>query len=195
MCQIFCGIDPGTLWPRVNGNISLSRPMISISASKIQFNFAGNTNEDTEFWQINKQRFHDQISKKIPFATDLIDTETELIIYIDVKSDDINLNFNTNEEYKINTITEGEETVKVSIEAETIFGARHAIETVSQLIAFDNIRNELQIVGNFKVNDKPAFPHRGLLLDTVRNFFPMDSIKRTIGKFCDHKSFFKIILY
>ena len=69
----------------------------------------------------------------------------------------------------------------VKITSESIFGARHALETISQLIIFDNVRRELQIVADFYIDDRPAFPHRGLTLDTVRNYFNIDAIKRTIG--------------
>lgn len=39
-----------------------------------------------------------------------------------------------------------------------------------------------QIVGEFEIRDRPAFTHRGFLLDTARNYFSVESIKRTIGK-------------
>lgn len=33
------------------------------------------------------------------------------------------------------------------------------------------------------IDDKPVYPYRGFLLDTARNYYSVDSIKATIGKF------------
>lgn len=180
VCQIFCGVDPGTLWPRVNGKISVKRPMIPISPTDIQIKFGGNLNRNDEFWLINEQRFRKQISRKIPKSLNLSNEVSPLTIYIDVRSENTKLDFGTNEQYQIHT-SMVENSVETHIEAETIFGARYALETISQLIVFDVIRKKLLIVGDFMVEDKPAFPHRGFLLDTVRNYFSIESIKRTIG--------------
>lgn len=70
--------------------------------------------------------------------------------------------------------------------AETVYGARHGLESFSQLIAADIPDNvdehkcTLRIVSGAKVKDHPVYKHRGLLLDTARNFFSTDDIKRTI---------------
>lgn len=69
--------------------------------------------------------------------------------------------------------------VAVFIKTTTVYGARHALETVSQLIATSD--NQLVIVTSATVSDKPAYPHRGLLLDTARNYLPLYAIQRTIN--------------
>ena len=43
-----------------------------------------------------------------------------------------------------------------NVEAQTYFGARHAVETLSQLIAFDEGNNALQIVSRYPHNDSPS---------------------------------------
>lgn len=50
-----------------------------------------------------------------------------------------------------------EDTTTVTILATTYYGARHALESLSQLIAFDEDSNSLQIVRNAKINDAPKF--------------------------------------
>lgn len=50
-----------------------------------------------------------------------------------------------------------EDTTTVTILATTYYGARHALETLSQLIAFDEDSNSLQIVRDAKINDAPKF--------------------------------------
>lgn len=82
------------------------------------------------------------------------------------------------------SIAEGNVVVHVS--AETMYGARHALESFSQLVAGDipdsieEHKCTLRIVSGAKVKDHPVFKHRGFLLDTSRNFFPIEDIKRTI---------------
>lgn len=67
------------------------------------------------------------------------------------------------------------------IEAANFYGARHGLETLSQLILYDEIRNEIVIPSEAEIADEPKFKHRGISLDTSRNFFPVDVIKRTIN--------------
>lgn len=107
-----------------------------------------------------------------------------LIVMFNIQSDNAALNQHTDEHYHMEAY-ENTGVVIVKIRAETIFGARHALETLAQLIIYDNIRNELQVVSDFEIEDRPVFAHRGFLLDTSRNYFPVDSIKRTIGKSFD----------
>lgn len=76
--------------------------------------------------------------------------------------------------------------VVIHIAAETVYGARHALETFSQLVSSDKIddpdqyRCGLRLVAGAKIRDQPVFKYRGFLLDTSRNFMPMDDIKRMI---------------
>lgn len=67
------------------------------------------------------------------------------------------------------------------IEADNFYGARHGLETLSQLIIYDEIKDEIMIVGDSEIMDEPRFKHRGLSLDTSRNFFPVDVLKRNIN--------------
>ena len=60
---------------------------------------------------------------------------------------------------------------------------RHGLETLSQLIAPSltmSGEKKLVLVDYAMIKDKPVFPHRGLLIDTARNFLPVSDILRTI---------------
>ena len=70
--------------------------------------------------------------------------------------------------------------VQVKIKAINFFGARHALETLSQLTAYDDESNGLQIITSADITDTPSYPYRGLLLDTSRNYFSVENIKRLI---------------
>lgn len=87
---------------------------------------------------------------------------------------------NTKEGYKLKITSKTDGGVNVLITADNFFGARNGLETLSQLIVYDNIRNEILIVGSAEISDEPKYKYRGILLDTARNYFSVDSIKRTI---------------
>ena len=71
--------------------------------------------------------------------------------------------------------------MQVSIEANNFYGARHGLETLSQLIVYDDIKRGFFIVSSGEFDDKPEFRHRGISLDTSRNFMPVEALKRNIN--------------
>jgi hexosaminidase len=87
---------------------------------------------------------------------------------------------NTKEGYKLTVSEKPDEGVHAIITADNFYGARNGLETLSQLIVYDDIRNEILVVGSVEINDEPKFKYRGFLLDTSRNYFSVESIKRTI---------------
>ncbi|KAA0202353.1 hypothetical protein HAZT_HAZT010951, partial [Hyalella azteca] len=74
-----------------------------------------------------------------------------------------------------------------TIRAKTFFGARHGLETLSQLIDYEEAENSLMIVNSADIADQPSFTYRGLLLDTSRNYISVDSIKRTLDAMAANK--------
>ena len=69
---------------------------------------------------------------------------------------------------------------QVNITAANYFGARNAIETLFQLVEYDDINNNYIMLGSANILDYPEFPHRGIMLDTSRNFIQKSVIKRII---------------
>lgn len=100
-------------------------------------------------------------------------------VHINVRTNELDLTWNTDESYRLDVESKtSKDHVMVGIIAKTVFGFRHAIETLSQLIAADV--SGLLLVGSARIEDRPVYRHRGLLLDTARNFFPVSAIERTI---------------
>lgn len=66
--------------------------------------------------------------------------------------------------------------------APTVWGALHGLETLSQLMRFSS-QPEQYFMAQLpvKIEDKPRFPHRGLLVDTGRHFQPVASLKAIIN--------------
>jgi hexosaminidase len=68
-----------------------------------------------------------------------------------------------------------------TLDADSVWGAMHGLETFSQLVAMD-FDTPAYTVPNapWTIADAPRFPHRGLMIDTARHFEPLDAIKKMI---------------
>merc|ERR1712121_540031 len=94
-------------------------------------------------------------------------------IEVTVTGPETQLSIDTDESYDLTLLTQGD-TTTVTIIASTYYGARHAMESLSQMIAYDELSNSLRVVKTAKVSDEPAFKYRGIMLDTGRNYYPQD---------------------
>ncbi|KAK8933628.1 Beta-hexosaminidase 2 [Platanthera zijinensis] len=65
-----------------------------------------------------------------------------------------------------------------TLAAATPWGAIRGLESFSQLVWASESR--LLVAAGINITDRPLFPHRGLLLDTSRNFIPVEDILRTV---------------
>lgn len=69
----------------------------------------------------------------------------------------------------------------ITITANTVYGALHGLESLSQIVVFDYDEKMYQIVASpVHVEDAPRYPHRGLLLDTSRHYQPIPMIQKVI---------------
>ncbi|KAG9287419.1 hypothetical protein G9A89_023791 [Geosiphon pyriformis] len=96
---------------------------------------------------------------------------------VEITIQDLNaeLQHGVDESYELNLNEDG----KLTIIAPTVWGALHAFETLTQLVISDG-KDGLLIERTVKIKDSPLYPHRGVLLDTGRNFYPVKDILRTI---------------
>uniref|UniRef100_A0A182YEG5 beta-N-acetylhexosaminidase n=1 Tax=Anopheles stephensi TaxID=30069 RepID=A0A182YEG5_ANOST len=95
------------------------------------------------------------------------------------KSADTHLTLHTDESYNM-TVTHSARVLIVKISANTFFGAKHGLTTLQQLIWFDDEERTLKVLNKASIEDVPKFNYRGLMLDTSRHYFSVDSIKRTL---------------
>lgn len=145
VCRIFCGDDPGTIWPKPTGRVIINNLISRLNIAALQLRVAKPSKINQEFWDVNQERFLSQINRKVPKSIKLDHQGLGLIINIEVvRPDDLLLTLETNESYVLSS-NESDGNVVVNITAETVFGARHGLETLSQLVVFDDIRSELQV--------------------------------------------------
>ncbi|GAB5587375.1 hypothetical protein Unana1_02275 [Umbelopsis nana] len=105
-------------------------------------------------------------------------------IKIEIEDTEADLQLGVDESYSLYIpASNGEGLIK----AKTQWGAMHAIETLSQLIQ-DAEGSRLQIpYAPVNITDSPEFSHRGVMLDTARNYYPVKAILRTIDAISYHK--------
>ncbi|BES99377.1 beta-hexosaminidase [Nesidiocoris tenuis] len=106
---------------------------------------------------------------------------TQVQVHLRAKKDDLTLDTDTSETYKI-SITTNENLIEAFVEGETVYGVRHGLETLLQLTAriSTNDNCSVSMLTKAAIEDAPLFKHRGILIDTARNFIPLPDLKRTI---------------
>lgn len=177
VCRLTCGEDIGTLWPVPSGRVINSRRYLAFDIHRL-IQFIPELLHSSIYYDKAWMRFKDMQMKKIKgFPNSTVDAA--LIIDVHADTNDMTLNYDTDESYTLETVRTTENIV-VNIVAKNFYGIRHALETLSQLIVFDEFRSELVILCPVKISDGPKFPHRGISFDTSRNFYPISAIKRTI---------------
>ena len=114
----------------------------------------------------------------------VLEKRSQVTVVAIVASSDLDLSLKTSEKYYLTVKTISTEKVRneirVTIDADTFYGFRHGLETLSQLITFDPDENCLRISGKVQISDAPIFPYRGILIDTGRNYFSISSLKRMV---------------
>ncbi|KAF9580659.1 hypothetical protein BGW38_002604, partial [Lunasporangiospora selenospora] len=96
-------------------------------------------------------------------------------INVEVANLNAELQAGVDETYTLDISSNGKGTIK----AKTVWGALHGLTTLEQIVISDG-RRGLHIEQPVKIADGPKFAHRGVMLDTARNFYPVKDILRQI---------------
>lgn len=169
------------LWPQPTGAVSLGTTTVFISSSIIRFETVFISNRQVfnlldEAYEVflNNVKLMESKSPNPP-------TVESFIIKVSVnESTETYLTLDTDESYNL-SIKPEKSSIIATITAKSYFGARHGLETLSQLIWSDvNAGGALRVLRAATLQDAPLLKYRGLMLDTARNFFPVDVIKRTL---------------
>ncbi|XP_072947193.1 chitooligosaccharidolytic beta-N-acetylglucosaminidase isoform X2 [Epargyreus clarus] len=182
VCRTVCGRFGG-LWPRPV-TAALSTQTVQIHPNYLRYDLIDVPVEAREMVvQMTHVASGNLVDECDGNVTELVDTR--VVVYITVKTANTDLTWDTDEQYMLDVQTK-DGSVAVHIVAETVYGARHGLETFTQLVApnkppfSDNYKCSLRLVSGAKIRDRPVYKHRGLVLDTSRNFIPIDDIRRTI---------------
>ncbi|XP_044756390.1 chitooligosaccharidolytic beta-N-acetylglucosaminidase [Coccinella septempunctata] len=178
LCRLVCG-EAGPLWPQPYHITITQRKLIVINPESLIIRIKPQF--DTQITKDVIQVFRDNIGREYNNCRSNI--ETKVMVNINLSSNISHLDWNTDESYDLEVNTVSDSTVNVNINGNNIFGARHALETLSQLMTtYPESDNStcLALLKGVKIDDKPIYSHRGLLLDTSRNFLSLKTIKKHI---------------
>nr|AAQ97603.1 N-acetylglucosaminidase [Manduca sexta] len=185
-CKMFCD-EYGLLWPRPTGETDLGNFLSKININSIDIQIPKQGRSESLLKAAGK-RFKDVVSHAIPKGLSPKATGKSVVIYLVNDNPDIReFSLEMDESYALRVSPASNERVNATIRANSFFGIRHGLETLSQLIVYDDIRNHLLIVRDVTINDKPVYPYRGILLDTARNYYTIDAIKKTIDAMASAK--------
>ncbi|PIN10376.1 Beta-N-acetylhexosaminidase [Handroanthus impetiginosus] len=121
-------------------------------------------------------------------ATHVIEANTSNInptfvlkgIHVVVLSPSDELQHGIDESYKLHIPANGNP-LYVHIEAQTVYGALHGLETFSQLCHYNFSSRGIQVHQvPWTIVDQPRFSYRGLLIDTASHYLPLPVIKKVI---------------
>lgn len=171
------------LWPQPTGQVSLSTTAVPVRTALIQLQIIA----------FSSRIVRDHIQD----AFELLRSDLRLLerkergfeewrsvaVRVSVNgSMDPRMRTDTDESYRLSlgpkTISGG--SLVADITAKSFCGVRHAFETLSQLIWLDPYKGTLLILEAANIVDSPRFSYRGLMLDTARNFYPVNDLIRTI---------------
>ena len=107
---------------------------------------------------------------------EICDGENTVCVELNIENDDERVYHGMDENYYVKIGSNG----WVEISASNHVGGMYAMESLSQLIRFDFVSLQHFMPKHCLVDDRPRFPHRGLLVDTSRHFLPVSFIKRII---------------
>ncbi|PNF29506.1 Chitooligosaccharidolytic beta-N-acetylglucosaminidase [Cryptotermes secundus] len=194
-CRLTCG-QYGALWPHPTGPTTIGEQVVAFHPSIIRFDLlevVDSGRGTREYLAACTQLFLDNLLVECGANCSVV-SDTDVYVRLVTRSQDLTLNWNTDETYTLDIVTSSRvNSVTVNIRAETVYGARHGLETLSQLVArvpaplggggrgHSSPRKHLLIMAtNVRLSDAPIFRHRGLMLDTARNFLPLYAMKRTL---------------
>ncbi|KAJ8684485.1 hypothetical protein QAD02_020277 [Eretmocerus hayati] len=178
VCQLFCGT--GALWPQPTGHMSLGNHVAKLDPDDITLSGIDQRSHVGQLLQENVERLRSNIKSLSRSTPTTKGYGLTINVIPDFDVNNAKLTLNTKESYTLK-IHKGESgRIIVDLSGPSYFGIRHGLETLSQLIVYDDLRGDLKIARDVYINDEPAFAYRGILLDTSRNFMDKASILRTI---------------
>eukprot|EP00249_Psilotum_nudum_P013057 c24127_g1_i1 orf=442-2091(-) len=183
--NVFVEDEPGVfLWPMpaevTHGHTSVMvDPNLELAADGP----GGNSLLISEAFQRYKQMIFVHHSQGLGSSVRNVSKGGEVLLrrlIVKVSSNDETLQLGTDESYHLSVPSKSDKS-EAYLEAYSVYGALHGLETFSQLCTFNFLTKMVEIHNSmWDIRDKPRFKFRGLLIDTSRHYLPIDVIKQVI---------------
>lgn len=181
-CNMLCGSTQ--LWPQPTGPVQLGSHYITFFPHQIRFETSAQGPERNlleKAYAIFRANINYLINEEIEPGSYRSDINEFIVKIIVSLHNHTMLRLNTDESYNL-TVRPSEKDLIATIRAKTFYGARHGLETLSQLIWSDDteLGPVLRVLKGASIQDSPKFAYRGLMLDTSRHFFSIAALKRML---------------
>lgn len=183
-CNMLC--DSTQLWPQPTGPVSLATAVVPIRSDKFKIHIVTSPSSEisslvAEAFEMMKSDMRElERNADVDVRQNDYGAPRDVIVRVSINgSADPRMRLDTDESYKL-SLRPGTKSLVANITAHSFCGARHGLETLSQIVWLDPYAGSLLILEAANVVDAPRFSYRGLLLDTARNFFPTKAIIRTL---------------
>ncbi|RHX96969.1 hypothetical protein DYB25_003142 [Aphanomyces astaci] len=139
--------------------------------------------DNSDLLRAMQSAFATELVKKKQLALGGVATAGRSVkVVASIQSSSVKLTLDTDESYDLAIAS-----TTVTIRANTIYGYRHALASLLQLVDWCDLSQSFRMVSAVTIVDKPAYKHRGIMLDTARNFIPVQLMHRLIRTMGMHK--------
>ncbi|OQR94608.1 hypothetical protein ACHHYP_01099 [Achlya hypogyna] len=174
LCEMTCGA--GNLWPLPTSvSLGTTTRVVSVDYVSHTVTFLDNSVPISPLVGAIQRIFDNTLALKATECALASVGGAELAVTASIESGNEELELETDESYTL-TIVDGAAT----IHAATVYGYRHALTTLSQLIEYDELSHDMHIISAVTITDAPHFAHRGIVLDTSRQYYSVPAIKRLL---------------
>ncbi|XP_050674128.1 chitooligosaccharidolytic beta-N-acetylglucosaminidase isoform X2 [Leptidea sinapis] len=178
-CKMFCN-ENGLLWPKPTGEVSLGNFLSKININNIKVEIDKRGRSD-DLMDAAGTRFQHMVSVVVPAGLTPKAAGKTVTVYLVNENPDVReFSLEADEGYSIRVAAAANDRINATITGRTFFGVRNGLETLSQLFVYDDLKNQLLLVRDVSITDQPVYPYRGILLDTARNYFSLQSIQAII---------------
>lgn len=184
-CTALCGGNNRLIWPSPTGSVVLGDDSVMMYLQHIAFVTVNTSNQNVRnLLEHTKDVFLGNIRSLVraPNARGRSNIDSFVIYLSAGNAQNDKLTLDTDESYKLEVTLRGK-LLEGRITGKSYYGVRHGLETLSQLIWWDETAGKqgvLRVISQAIIEDKPTFHYRGLLIDTGRQFFPIEELKRVI---------------
>lgn len=186
-CQITCEL--GNIWPRPSDDIMVGSDVSAVDINRVSCEYSGGSDQ-TQLRSLQEgacANFIDSLKYYIPSESSSSNLQKKsssskgknVVVAFDFQSNVYEASVDHDESYSAVISSDGN-SVFVKVSGATFYGARHGLETASQLFRWDDLQESVIVASSAAVSDKPAFKYRGVMIDTSRQFISVNKIKETI---------------
>ncbi|XP_027159386.1 beta-hexosaminidase 2-like [Coffea eugenioides] len=172
--QISAVSYPINVWPKPTA-FSWPQPQITLLSPNFKIHFPLNPYLHQAANRYRNQFIKEHYNPLVVPHLNLTSSPPLKSLTITVTDDSAPLTHGVNESYTL-TIPSPYQSTTATLTAETVWGAMRGLETFSQLI----FGNPSRLACDLYIHDEPLFPHRGVMLDTSRNFYGVSDLQRLI---------------